>query len=64
MAISEDEIVKNKAFEHANLIFIDPYAMKNEIMLNVVQNFKFHFLKNKFKADWGVRFKFHFQNLI
>ena len=48
----------NKAFEHANLIFTEPWAL-----LNIMQNFKFDFLKNQFLADWVVRFKFHFKNL-
>ena len=38
----------NKAFEHANLIFTEPWALTNEIMLNVMQNFKLDFLKNEF----------------
>ena len=58
-----DETVNNKAFEHANLIFTEPWALTNEVMLNIMQNFKFGFLKKEFEADWGVRFKFHFQNL-
>ena len=44
----ENEIVNNKAFDHANLIFPDPWALKNEIILNIMQNFKFDFLKNEF----------------
>ena len=28
-----------------------------------MQNIKFDFLENKISADWGVRFKFHFENL-
>ena len=44
----EDEIVNNMAFEHANLIFIEPWVLTNEIMLNIMQNFKFDFLKSKF----------------
>ena len=52
-----------KTFEHANLIFTEPWALANQIMLNAMQNFKFNFLENKFWTDWGVRFKFHFQNL-
>ena len=59
----ENEIVNNKAFDHANLIFTDPWTLKNEIILNIMQNFKFDFLKNKFEADGDVHFKFHFQNL-
>ena len=38
----------NKAFEHANLIFTEPWALTNEIMLNVMQNLKLDFLKNEF----------------
>ena len=34
VTISEDEMVNNKAFEHANLIFTEPFALTNEIMLN------------------------------
>ena len=48
MAIFEDEIVSNKAFEHANLIFTDPWVLTNEIMLNIMQNFEFDFLKYGF----------------
>ena len=44
----ENEIVNNKAFDLANLIFTDPWALKNEIILNIMQNFKFDFLKNEF----------------
>ena len=44
----ENEIVNNKAFDHANLIFTDPWALKNEIILNIMQNFKFDFLKKEF----------------
>ena len=46
--IFEDEIVNNKAFEHANLIITESWALTNEIMLNIIQNFKFNLLKNKF----------------
>ena len=46
--IFEDEIVNNKASEHANLIVTEPRALTNEIMLNIMQNFKSDFLKNKF----------------
>ena len=48
MTILEDEIVNNKAFEHANLIFTEPWALTDEIMLNIMQNIKFDFLKNEF----------------
>ena len=44
-------------------IFTESWALTNEIMLNIIENFKFGFLKNEFQADWGVRFKFSFQNL-
>ena len=30
--IFEDEIVNNKAFEHANLIFTEPLTLTNEII--------------------------------
>ena len=55
----EDEIIKSKTFEHDSLIFTE---MGNEILLNIMQNFKFNFLENEFWADWGVRFKFYFLN--
>ena len=61
--IFDDKITNNKAFEHASLIFTEPWALVNEIMLNIMQNFKFDFLENEFWVDGGVRFKFHFQNL-
>ena len=35
--------------EQTNLIFTEPWALSNETMLNMMQNFKFDFLKNKFK---------------
>ena len=46
--IFKDELVNNKAFEHANLIFTEPWALTNEIILNLMQNFIFDFLKNEF----------------
>ena len=45
VTIFEDEII-NKTFEHANLIFTEPWALMNEIMVNIMQNVKFDFLKN------------------
>ena len=48
MTLFEDEIVNNKVFEHANLIFTEPVALTYEILLNIMQNFKFEFLKNGF----------------
>ena len=48
MTIFENEIVNNKAFEHAYLIFNEPWALTNEIILNIMQNFKFDILKNEF----------------
>ena len=47
MKIFEDEIVNiinTKTFEHASLIFTEPWALTNEIMLNIMQNFKIDFL--------------------
>ena len=46
--IFEDETVNNETFENTNLAFTEPWALKNEIMLNIMQNFKFDFLKNEF----------------
>ena len=43
----EDEIFNSKAFEHANLIFTEPWVLENEIMLNIMQNFKFDVLKKQ-----------------
>ena len=63
MTIFKDKIINSKTFEHAGLIFAENWALVNEIMLNIVQNFKFNFLENEYWADWGVRFKFHYQNL-
>ena len=37
---------------HSSLIFTEPWPLANEIMLNIIQNFKFDFLKNEFWADW------------
>ena len=48
MTIFEDEIVNSKVFEYANLIFTEPCALTNEIILNIMKNFKFYFLKNEF----------------
>ena len=44
----EDEILIYKAFEHASLIFTEPWALTKEIMLTIMQNFKFDFLENEF----------------
>ena len=41
MTIFEDEIVNKRAFEHANLIFTEPWALTKEIMLNITQNLIF-----------------------
>ena len=48
VTILEHEIVNNKAFEYVNLVFTEPWALSNEIMLNIMQSFKFDFLKNEF----------------
>ena len=42
----ENEIIKNKTPRHTSVIFTEPWALANEIMLNIMQNFKFDFLKN------------------
>ena len=48
MTIFEDEIINDKAFEHANQIITGPWVLTNEIMLNIMQDFKFDFLKSEF----------------
>ena len=48
MTVFEYEIVNNNAIEHTNLIFTEPLALTNEIMMNVMQNFKFDFPENEF----------------
>ena len=48
MTIFGDEIINNNAFEHANLIFTETWALRNEIMLSIMQTFKSDFLKNEF----------------
>lgn len=50
-------------FEHANLIFTNTWTLEDEIMLNIMQQFKVDFLQNEFWTDWGLPFKLHFQNL-
>ena len=49
MTILEDEIVNNKAFEHANLIFTEPWTLTDEIMLNIMQNINLIFSKTNFR---------------
>ena len=51
MTIFHDEIINSKAFEHAILIFTEPWALANEITLNVTENFKFDFLEKEFCDD-------------
>ena len=34
-----------------NLIFTEPFALVSEIMLNIMQDFKFGFLKNEFETE-------------
>ena len=48
MITFKNEMVNNKAFELANLIFTEPWVLTNEITLNIMHNFKFDFLKNEF----------------
>ena len=45
-----------------SLLITEPWALANKIMLNIIQSFKFDFLENKFWANCGVRFQFHFQS--
>ena len=49
MTILEDEIVNNKAFEHANLIFTEPWTLTDEIMLTIMQNINLIFSKTNFR---------------
>ena len=48
----EDEIIHKKTLANASLNFIEPWALANEIMLNIMQNSKFDFLENEFSGDW------------
>ena len=47
----EDEIIHKKTFANASLNFIEPWALSNEIMSNIMQNSKFDFLENEFSGD-------------
>ena len=44
-----DETVNNKAFEHANLIFTEPWALANEVMLNIMQTLNLVFSKRNLR---------------
>ena len=35
----------------ASLTFTEPWALANEIVLKIMQNFKFNFVENEFWAD-------------
>ena len=48
----EDELIHKKTLANASLNFIEPWALANEIMLNIRQNSKFDFLENEFSGDW------------
>ena len=50
MTIFEDEIVNNKAFEHANLIFTEPWALANEIILNICKTLNLVFSKMNLRS--------------
>ena len=47
----EDEIIHKKTLVNASVNFIEPWALANEIMLNIMQNSKFDFLENEFSGD-------------
>ena len=49
MTIFEDGIVNNEDFEHANLIFTEPWALMNEIMLNIMQTLNLIFSKTNLR---------------
>ena len=42
-------IFEDETFEHANLIFTVPWALTNEIMLNIMQNLNLIFSKMNFR---------------
>ena len=42
------KVINNNAAENASLIFTEPWALSKEIMLNIMENFKFDFLENEF----------------
>ena len=44
----KQQLAPSKTFENANLIFTDPWALANEIMLNRIQDFEFDFPENGF----------------
>ena len=48
VTIFENKIINKNTLEHASLIFTKPLALAYEIMLNIMQNFKFDFLENEF----------------
>ena len=54
MTIFEDEITNKKTLENANLFVTETRSLANEIMLNIMQNFNFDFLKKEFWTDCGV----------
>ena len=54
MTIFEDEITNEKTLENANLFVTETRSLANEIMLNIMQNFKFDFLKKEFWTHCGV----------
>ena len=42
------KVINNNTAENASLIFTEPWALSKEIMLNIMENFKFDFLENEF----------------
>ena len=52
------QLINNKVFEHANLIFTELLALAN-----VMKNFKTDFLENEFWVNWCVRFKLYFHSM-
>ena len=59
MTILEDEIINNKTLEHGSLIFTEPWALVNEIMLNIMQKCNSDFLENGifFNVQRNIRAK-------
>ena len=52
-------LINNKTFENVSVIFDEPLALANEIMLNIMQSFNMIFSKTNFEQT-GVYFQFPF----
>ena len=54
-------LINSKTFEHADLIFTEPWTLTNEIMLNIIQSFKFDFSRKRILGRLGWTFYVPFQ---